>query len=267
MKKITAVIGSPNDAKSNTATMTRDFLETVKRFNPDVEYEVISLGTRRIEYCRGCWACMLKGACVHHHDALHEIMEEIQACDLLIMGSPVYEMQVSAQIKAFFDRTWMWIHCLGLLGKPALTAVTTGGDSPWLTEKYLSLTLTLMGCIMTGHLRGVGKQPGVFPDRERCRTKYVALARKVADILGGKRKINPRLMNRIGFSIMKHHTRRIITGKDIDQKYQAFERDHWEKKGWFNLSFKKALQKEKALPEQEKAALYDSAARRKERRR
>ncbi len=134
MKKITAVIGSPNDATSNTATMTRDFLETVKHFNPDVEYEVISLGTRPIEYCRGCWACMLKGACVHRRDALPEIMEKIRACDLLIIGSPVYEMQVSAQIKAFFDRTWMWIHCLGLLGKPAMTAVTTGGDSPWLTK-------------------------------------------------------------------------------------------------------------------------------------
>ncbi len=106
-----------------------------------------------------------------------------------------------------------------------------------------------MGCIMTGHLRGMGKQPGMFPDRERCRTKYIALARRTADLLDGKRKIKPGLMNRIGFSIMKHHTCRIITGKDTDQKYQAFERDHWEKKGWFRMSFKKAWEQEEALRE------------------
>jgi multimeric flavodoxin WrbA len=255
MKKIIAVIGSPNDEKSNTATMTRDFLETVKQFHPDSEYEVISLGTHGIDFCRGCWACMLKGTCVHNHDALPEIMRKILECDLLIIGSPVYEMHVSAQIKAFFDRTWMWIHCIGLLGKPAMTAVTTGGDSPWLTETYLRLTLTLMGCIMTGRLRGIGKQPGVFPDRENCKNKYVRLARKTADILGDKKNPSPSLVNRICFSIMKHHTRRIIKGKEIDDRYKAFEHAHWEKKGWFRMSFKKALEKEKALAETRRSRL------------
>ena len=115
MKNVIAVIGSPNDAKSNTATMTRDFLETVKRFHPDVRYEVISLGSHKIDYCRGCWSCLIKGSCIHHHDALPDIMEKIKQCDLLIIGSPVYEMQVSAQIKAFFDRTFMWIHLMGFL--------------------------------------------------------------------------------------------------------------------------------------------------------
>jgi multimeric flavodoxin WrbA len=249
MKRILAIIGSPNDEKSNTATMTRDFLEQVRQFCPDCECEVISLGTQPIGFCRGCWACMLTGACVRRDDALPEIMQKILECDLLIVGSPVYEMLVSGQIKAFFDRTWMWIHCLGLLGKPAMTAVTTGGDSPWMTETYIGMALRMMGCIMIGGLRGIGRQPGVFPDRERCRAKYVSLARKTAAILNGEKRVRPGLINRLCFLFMKHHTRKIMGIKDLDHKYAVYEHDHWEKKGWFKMSLRKALRHEKQLVE------------------
>ena len=221
MKKILAVIGSPNDEKSNTATMTRDFLETVRQFNSDLEYEVISLGKQKIEPCHGCWSCMKTGSCVFKNDALSEIRQKIMKCDLLIIGSPVYEMFISAQTKTFLDRTFMWIHLIGLMGKPALTAITTGGDSVWLTEKYLSIIINMMGCIMVGHLRGVGKHPGFFPDREHCKEKYRSLAKKTADILSGIKKARPGIINRICFLFMKYHTRHLA--KNVDPKYTAYE--------------------------------------------
>jgi multimeric flavodoxin WrbA len=182
MKKVIAVIGSPNNEKSNTVTMTKDFLEVVRQFYPGMGYEVISLGEKTIQPCRGCWACMKTGCCVHKNDDLPEIMQKIRESDLLILGSPVYENFISAQTKVLFDRIFMWIHLVGLMGKPALTAITTGADGMWLTEKYLSGIMTMMGCIMVGDLRGIGKQPGCFPDRERCKIKYIALAQKVAEI-------------------------------------------------------------------------------------
>jgi multimeric flavodoxin WrbA len=247
VKKILAVIGSPNDEKSNTATLARDFLDAVRQFCPEeMEYEVISLGKRKIEYCRGCCACMLTGTCVYKEDALQEITRKIMESDMLIIGSPVYELQVSAQIKAFFDRTFMWIHLIGLMGKPAVTAVTTGGDSVWLTEKYLSSAMSMMGCIMVGHIWGKGSLPGVFPDRERCRAKYKKVARKVADLLCERRKVKPKIFNRLCFFLMKIHTRRVLESKTLNDKYKEYEHKHWQKKGWFNLSYKKALEKERA---------------------
>ena len=243
MKKIVAVIGSPNNEKSNTVTMTRDFLEMVMQFYPNMEYEVLSLGDKIIQPCHGCWACMKTGRCVHKNDALPEVMQKIQESDILIIGSPVYENLISAQTKALFDRTFMWIHLVGLMGKPALTAITTGSDGIWLTEKYLSGIMSMMGCIMVGHLRGIGKQPGFFPDREHCKENYKTLAKKVATILSGDRKAKPNIMNRVCFLMMKHHTRRLCTGKKDDSEYTAYEYQYWLDKGWFQLSYKKALQK------------------------
>jgi 2'-5' RNA ligase len=78
----------------------------------------------------------------------------------------------------------------------------------WLTEKYLSGIMTMMGCIMVGHLRGIGKQPGCFPDGDHCKTKYRAFAQKAAEILNGKRKVKPNILNRICFLMMKHQCRR-----------------------------------------------------------
>jgi multimeric flavodoxin WrbA len=234
MKKILAVIGSPNNEKSNTATMTRDFLEMVKQFHPDIEYEVLSLGDKIIQPCHGCQACMKTGRCVYKNDALPEIMQKMQESDFLILGSPVYENLISAQLKALFDRTFMWIHLVGLMGKPALTAITYEADGLWLTEKYLSSIMTMMGCIMVGHLRGIGKQPGCFPDREHCKAKYKTLAKKVAEILSGNHKVRPTILNHICFFMMKKHN------------HTAYEYQYWLDKGWFKLSFKKALQKEHA---------------------
>ncbi len=241
MKKILAVVGSPNNEKSNTAAMVRDFLEAVKENEPNMDYEIISLGEQRVEPCRGCWACMKTGCCVHKKDALYEITKKIKECDLLIIGTPVYEQQMSAQTKALFDRTFMWIHLVGLMGKPAITAVTAGADGIWLTEKYLGSIMTMMGCIMAGHLRGIGKQPGCFPDRERCRIKYRPLAKRTAELLGGNRKLRPGLMNKMCFMFMKHHTRRLGCDKKADSAYTDFEYQHWLEKGWFKMSFKKAM--------------------------
>lgn len=244
MKKILAVIGSPNNEKSNTATMVRDFLEMVVQYNNHIEYEVISLGDKKINHCNGCWACLKTGYCVHKNDALPEIRQKILDCDLLIVGSPVYEQMISAQTKALFDRTFMWIHLVGLMGKPTITAITTGSDGIWLTEKYLSSLLGMMGCIMVGHMRGIGKQPGFFPDREHCKAKYRPLAKKVAAILSGDYKVNPTLFNIFCFTFMKHHTRRMGNDKNSDA-YAQFEYQHWLNKKWFQLSFKKAMLKEK----------------------
>lgn len=250
MKKILAVIGSPNNEKSNTATMVRDFLEMVKEHENDVEWEVISLGTATVNPCRGCWACMKTGACVHGGDSLPEVRQKIRECDLLIIGSPVYEQQISAQLKALFDRTFMWLHLIGLMGKPVITAVTYGGDGRRPTERYLSGMMIMMGCIMVGHLSGIGKQPGVFPDRERCRDKYKPLARKVADILSGERTVRPSIINAVFFLFMKCHTRHLINlgekQTETDASYSEYEHRYWKEKGWFHMSYRKALSREKS---------------------
>lgn len=244
MKKILAIIGSPNDEKSNTATMVRDFIENVREYNQDIECEVISLGKHHIDACHGCQACFKTGCCVFRNDDLPAIRAKIQGCDLLIIGTPVYEQMVSSQTKALFDRTFQWIHLHGLMGKPTLTAVTSGGDGIFPAQTYLSIMLQFMGCIIIGHLKGIGQQPGFFPDRMKYKKKYKPLARKVASILKGDKRLKPHLINYLGFYNMRHHTKRCYNYglRNNNLEYTTFEYNYWKSKGWYKMSYYKAFQ-------------------------
>lgn len=257
MKKILAIIGSPNDEKSNTVALVRDFLDTVLEYDKNVECEVISLGKKRINPCCGCWACFKTGCCVFKNDDFMEIREKILACDFLIIGSPVYELMISAQTKILLDRTFQWIHLQGLIGKPTITAVTSGGEGIVTTQGYLSLMLQFMGCVMVGHLKGIGRQPDFFPDRALYKEKYRSLARKTVDILNGKKRLKPSLVNFFAFWKMKRHTRRCqkIGNQDGHSEYTEFEYRYWENKGWFHKGYRQVFYEESCNKDGAKSCL------------
>ncbi len=236
MKKITAIIGSPIKNKSNTATLTRDFLESVKKYCNELEYEIIVLGNKNISMCKGCWICTQKGSC-NITDDLKELQDKLLASDLIILGSPVYVENVSAQFKAFADRMFIWFHTMRLIGKPSLTAVTTAKVGIKKVEKYLNEILYLLGTIPIGHLRGIAYRPGEFPERNKIKEKYLRLAKKTALILKGQRKIKPKILNKYYFWGMK-----------MKAKYGAswlpFEEEYWKNKDWFDKTFSQAVRLE-----------------------
>lgn len=249
LKKITAVIGSPNDKKSNTCTMVRDFIDTVKQYYSDIESEVISLGINKVEPCRGCWNCFKTGECVYKNDLLPEIRDKISNCDFLILGTPVYEQTVTGQTKILFDRLMMWIHLIGLMGKPTITAVTSAGDGIKSCQEYLDLIVQFMGCILVGQLEGIGLQPGYFPERQKYVEKYKYLAKKTASILSEKKEAKPSKMNEHAFEHMKQHllcqTKK--SGENNFTEYSFYEYKYWEEKGWLTMTYQEALQAEKSL--------------------
>lgn len=235
MKNILAIIGSPNGEKSNTRAMTLDFLEIVKEDCPGIEYEILMLEERNLQFCKGCWGCTRTGECIIKDD-LREIQQKMLASDLFILGSPVYVHHISAQTKVLFDRIYVWIHIVKLIGKPTITAITTAATGRRRTEKYLDDMLTCMGAIIIGRLRGIADTPGHFPQQELCKEKHRKLAKKTADILNGKRKLKPRLKNEWFFYGMKQ--------KAKYAKNLPYEHKYWQEKGWFRLSYKQALRQE-----------------------
>lgn len=241
MKKILALIGSPNGKKSNTRAMTLDFLEMVKEYCPDIEYEILLLSEKHLQFCKGCWGCTKTGRCVIQDD-LQEIQQKMLESDLLIIGSPVYVHQISAQTKVLFDRIYVWLHIVKLIGKPAITTITTAATGLRPTEKYLDDMMTCMGTIIIGHLRGIADTPGHFPQREQCKEKHRALAKKAAGILEGKKKLKPRLKNAWFFYGMKQKAK-------YARETLTYEHKYWKEKGWLQLSYKQALQREFAQNE------------------
>ena len=65
----------------------------------------IFLGKGELKGCRGCGACQKGGGC-----AIRDIMQEayplFDACDTLVLASPLYFWALSGQIKTFFDRLY-----------------------------------------------------------------------------------------------------------------------------------------------------------------
>lgn len=68
--------------------------------------EFIKLTDYHVEPCKSCWACLKKGMCVLGDDMTTTIIPGILEADAIVLGSPVFFSNVTAQLKSFIDRTW-----------------------------------------------------------------------------------------------------------------------------------------------------------------
>ncbi|MHA1381767.1 MAG: flavodoxin family protein [Candidatus Helarchaeota archaeon] len=96
--KILHISGSPRK-NSNT-----DYL--LKSMIPYTKGEFIKLSNYNILPCKACWACQKSGKCIIDDEMSDILIPKLIYSDAIILGSPVFFNNVSAQLKAFIDRTW-----------------------------------------------------------------------------------------------------------------------------------------------------------------
>ena len=104
--KIVALLGSPRTDK-NSATIANRFTATAAQFGA----EVSTFELNRLDYrgCQGCYACKKTlDHCVLQDD-LTAILDAVRGADLLLLASPVYYGDVTAQLKGFIDRTFCYL--------------------------------------------------------------------------------------------------------------------------------------------------------------
>lgn len=98
--KVLMINGSPK-AGGNTAAALG---EMEKIFAQEgVETELIHVGNQVIRGCIGCGQCAEKGRCVFD-DAVNQAAPKFEACDGLVVGSPVYYASANATLVAFLTR-------------------------------------------------------------------------------------------------------------------------------------------------------------------
>ncbi|WHE06497.1 flavodoxin family protein [Thermoanaerobacterium thermosaccharolyticum] len=68
--------------------------------------ELIRLSDYNIKYCNSCWVCQKTGICPVKDDMNEKLIPMILESDGIVLGTPVYFNNVSAQLKTFIDRTW-----------------------------------------------------------------------------------------------------------------------------------------------------------------
>jgi multimeric flavodoxin WrbA len=130
--KAVAINGSPRKG-GNTEILLRKVLEPLSRAAWDTEF--IQLGGKKIRGCVACYRCFdTKDArCSVKTDVFNECFEKMLAAQAIILGTPTYFTDVSAEMKALLDRTGLVsLANDGLLrGKigAAVVAVRRGGGT------------------------------------------------------------------------------------------------------------------------------------------
>ena len=102
--KILVLNGSPKREKSDTLRITLSFLDGMNDAGPH-EIRTVHVIDRHIEYCVGCFACMLNGGVCVQDDDMREILAEILESDLVLFSFPLYCYGMPAPLKALIDRT------------------------------------------------------------------------------------------------------------------------------------------------------------------
>lgn len=95
-------INSSARKDGNTAILIKTVFEELNKAG--IETEMVQLAGQIIEPCKACWACGGKGNCVHKKDAFAEIYTKMKEADGIILGSPVYSANVSANMQALLER-------------------------------------------------------------------------------------------------------------------------------------------------------------------
>ena len=106
MKKIIVIDGGPRKT-FNTASMLKKFAEGAASVSSEIEVKTVRLYGLDYKGCMSCMACKIKGKASNickFKDALTPVLEEIAGADGLVLGSPNYFGEVTAQMRAFLER-------------------------------------------------------------------------------------------------------------------------------------------------------------------
>ena len=160
----------------NTAILINAVL---KELNAEgIETELIQLGSKTLKGCRACYKCFDKQDrhCAVTSDMLNEIIDKMLDADGIVLGSPTYFSDVTANMRAFIERC-------GFVGRAndymmkrkagtSVVAVRRAGAIPAFNS--MNLFLHYMQMIMPGSSYwniGIGRDVGdVLKDTEGLQT-------------------------------------------------------------------------------------------------
>lgn len=128
--KVIAINGSPRK-NGNTHLLLEAALAPLAKAG--WETEIVRIGGKDIHGCRACFKCWetQDNKCIFGKDIFNDVFAKILAADAIILGSPTYFSDVTAEMKALIDRAGFvaMANGCGLAGKigAAVVAVRRGG--------------------------------------------------------------------------------------------------------------------------------------------
>lgn len=152
MKKIIAVNGSPRPHGSTAVLLDG----IIKGAGQDTEVETYNLNVMNIKSCQSCYACKKDGRCILQDD-MQPLYRAIAAADGIVLGTPVYMWQMSAQLKQMVDRLYPFLkldHSSYLVpGKKVLLAATQARADTEMFRHYFEHTGNFLGFMGFGEYK------------------------------------------------------------------------------------------------------------------
>lgn len=104
--KLVCLLGSPR-REGNSATVAARLVARAAALGATTE--TIYLNGLQYRGCQGCYACKTGADRCVVGDDLAPILAKVQDADALVLASPVYYGDVTAQLKGFIDRTFSFL--------------------------------------------------------------------------------------------------------------------------------------------------------------
>ena len=160
--KIIGIVGSPRK-NGNTDILVNEVLEGPKENGAEVER--IFLNDLDFRECQACDGCRVNGNCVLDDD-MSSVYRKLIEADGIVLGTPVYFLNVTAQLKKFIDRC----RCLfndrfesKLNGKKGVVVAVCGNPDITMTGSTVSNLMNIMrfsGMDFVGSVEGSAVNKG-----------------------------------------------------------------------------------------------------------
>jgi len=216
--KVLLISSSPHRLESKTFILADEARRACEAAG--IETESIHLRDREIKFCLHCEACHRQILACPVKDDVRPILEKMLQADGIILASPNYINQVTASMKALFDRSSHFIHCLRLLGKYVAGLVSSGSGRDQEVLDYFQHYANVCGARYSG---GLSSAAAAVPENlPRARQLGEKLA---ADIKAG---VSIPEQDRV-IGEHREHFKRLIMARREDWKG---EYQYWLDRGW-----------------------------------
>ena len=180
------------------------------------------------EFCIGCYNCVNKGReFCPHYNKLEPILNSMLSSDVIVIGSPTYNMEMTGQLKSFFDHIFTaWLSHRpeeSMFLKTAVVISTAAGAGMGGVTKSLARQLFYLGIPKVYRISE--RVAAMSWDQVKTKNKIERNADKVARKIAAKNgKAKPGFKLKFMFSIMR------MMHKNND--WTPLDKKHWQDKKW-----------------------------------
>jgi multimeric flavodoxin WrbA len=182
--KAVAINGSPRHG-GNTEILLKQVLDTLAGAGWKTEF--VQLGGAPIRGCQACFVCFERknSQCSQKDAFFNECFQKMASADAIILGSPTYFTDVTAEMKALLDRAGLVALANGGLfrGKIGASVVAVrrgGGTHAFDTMNHMFL---MSGAIVPGSTYwnlGFGREKGEVADDQEAARNMADLGHTIA---------------------------------------------------------------------------------------